>query len=351
MATKFASVNTGLDRWSRQWEVQKAPFRKPLPYTFNRRVETQYPQYGSQPGAVYNDAAYGATVIGSAEDSRKLNAAIFSARNRAISKMKGDAQAQLGLMLATWEETSSLIVSASNAAKDFTDTERKQRLIAKLRKRGSVSNTHLMFIFGVLPTALDLKAAAEVLSKPFPVKETRIRRTATSASVSKGGSYRGTLYSEYGVLVGGTVRVTNPKLSFANDLGLINPLSIAWDKIPFSFLINMFCPVGAFFNSLTDLVGYEVIDGFHTTFQKKTWNGEVFVQPAPGQNNVWRSRFVRQLRVQRQLGVPDPKLPPVRCPEPTLFNTTMALSLLDQKIQAWKEIAEVVQTARPPRIR
>lgn len=351
MAVKFASVATGLDRWSRQWEVQQAPFRRPLPYTFNRRVESQYPAYTAPPGSVVNDAAYAATSIGNSDDVRNLNAAVFGARNSAVAKMKGDAQAQLGLMLATWEETSSLIVSASKAARDFTEEKKRSALIAKLRKRGSVSNTHLMVIFGVLPTALDLKAAAEVLSKSFPVKETRIKRSTTASAVNSGGSYRGTLYSEYGCMVGGTVKVTNPKLSFANDLGLINPLSIAWDKVPFSFLINMVCPIGAFFNSLTDLVGYEVIDGFYTTFQKKTWNGEVLVQPAPGQNNVWRSRFVRQLRVQRQLGVPDPKLPPVRCPEPTLFNTTMALSLLDQKIGAWKEIAELVQTARPPRIR
>lgn len=58
----------------------------------------------------------------------------------------------------------------------------------------------------------------------------------------------------------GKVTVTNHDLYLANKLGFVNPALIAWELVPFSFLIDWFYPVGDFLASMTNNVGIEVTD-------------------------------------------------------------------------------------------
>ena len=54
----------------------------------------------------------------------------------------------------------------------------------------------------------------------------------------------------------GRVWITNPNAYVANQLGLVNPALLAWELVPFSFVIDWFLPVGRFLESYTDLVGW-----------------------------------------------------------------------------------------------
>lgn len=66
------------------------------------------------------------------------------------------------------------------------------------------------------------------------------------------------------------MRVTNPNFALANQLGLINPGTVAWEIVPFSFLVDWFIPVGAWLNSFTDILGYDVLYPFTTTTREVT---------------------------------------------------------------------------------
>jgi hypothetical protein len=48
-------------------------------------------------------------------------------------------------------------------------------------------------------------------------------------------------------------------------LGLINPAVVAWELVPFSFLVDWFIPVGKFLDSWTDQLGYDIQYPFSTT--------------------------------------------------------------------------------------
>jgi len=52
--------------------------------------------------------------------------------------------------------------------------------------------------------------------------------------------------------------VDNPNLWLANRLGLINPATVIWDLIPWSFVVNMFVNVNQMVSSVTDEVGLNI---------------------------------------------------------------------------------------------
>lgn len=51
--------------------------------------------------------------------------------------------------------------------------------------------------------------------------------------------------------------VGNKDLYMLNQLGLINPASLAWDLLPYSFVVDWFYPIGRVLKYMTDRVGLE----------------------------------------------------------------------------------------------
>jgi hypothetical protein len=56
--------------------------------------------------------------------------------------------------------------------------------------------------------------------------------------------------------------VSNPNLYLASQLGFVNPAAIAWELVPFSFVVDWFVNVGEFLNNFTDLWGLTVTDPY-----------------------------------------------------------------------------------------
>lgn len=62
--------------------------------------------------------------------------------------------------------------------------------------------------------------------------------------------------------------VDSPGAHQLNNLGLLNPLSIAWEEVPWSFAIDWFVPVGKILEASTAGIGLN-FQGGYTTIQKK----------------------------------------------------------------------------------
>lgn len=81
-------------------------------------------------------------------------------------------------------------------------------------------------------------------------------------------------------------RATSKYLSDAAPLGLLNPMAIAWEILPWSFVIDWFIPIGNYVNSLDATAGLQFVDGSQTTFERRTasrsvsgrkWQGITYV--------------------------------------------------------------------------
>jgi hypothetical protein len=122
--------------------------------------------------------------------------------------------------------------------------------------QNNLANSWLELNFGWAPLIKDIHSSVEILQRDFPMAPLKGSATGLNLSLPV---YRGTASQIESVRISGTLKVTNPQLFLANQLGLINPAAVVWDAVPFSFVIDWFIPVGKFLNSLTNEVGCEIV--------------------------------------------------------------------------------------------
>jgi hypothetical protein len=68
--------------------------------------------------------------------------------------------------------------------------------------------------------------------------------------------------------IGATVDLINPDLQLLQQMGLVNPLSIAWEVVPFSFVVDWFTKFGGVIDATTDFVGCRLRDPYTTKFAR-----------------------------------------------------------------------------------
>ena len=68
--------------------------------------------------------------------------------------------------------------------------------------------------------------------------------------------------------MGASIYVTNPNRYLLQQMGLANPLLVAWELVPFSFVVDWVADVGTSLGGITDLLGCTVI-GPYTTYYAK----------------------------------------------------------------------------------
>jgi hypothetical protein len=87
------------------------------------------------------------------------------------------------------------------------------------------------------------------------------------------------------------VRVDNPNLHLAQQLGFINPLSVAWELVPFSFVVDWFGNVGQVLASFSDFAGLSQVNPRTTTFQKTTKLTQTYTGYVANHESVYVTRI------------------------------------------------------------
>jgi hypothetical protein len=166
------------------------------------------------------------------------------------------------------------------------------------------ASNYLEFHFGWAPMVMDIGNAVDVLQSPFktltPSSSARVARpeadSAPTYPYTRG--VRVTVVSK--VRLGANVRVNNPNLWLANQMGFINPLTIAWELVPFSFVVDWFANMEQFLGAGTDLCGLDLLNAYTTSSQEA-------VISYYWANYPWTSDM-RQLRLGRANGIAKPTL-------------------------------------------
>lgn len=161
--------------------------------------------------------------------------------------------------------TSNVWKHASWSRRSDRYSRRKKRAVAM------AANLHLVKEYGIKPLASDIHGLAELLAA---------QSYAIVRSSAKAGSYQSYNTVEHGYLNGvktiwytkyevfvrtgcdfssnGTIA---PTLSAS---GLTNPAAIAWEMMPFSFIVDWVLPLGDYFNNLDATLGLTLRDGYET---------------------------------------------------------------------------------------
>lgn len=132
------------------------------------------------------------------------------------------------------------------------------------------SQLWIEYWFGWAPTINDIQTAAKILDSTPPVGNIPF-------SVATGASwilYRKANPSEPMVDVGcmsyskagGEYRLVNPNLALAQRMGILNPLTIAVNVTPWSWLLGWFVNLNQWVDSLTGFAGYEFTNCYVTRY-------------------------------------------------------------------------------------
>lgn len=326
--------------------VQARPFNLVLPYYMSKCTGRYSPSSGDYFGGP-DEASY-IQLYGYSDDIVSQLAA------RACEKLKGKAytKAAVGLNLIEGKQSIDLIASSAKTLLDVGralkrgDIRSVQRLL-KIRKdvKGvdnlkNFGNKFLAFHFGWAPLLGDIHDALEALTNPIiPHTKVSAKASAFGSDPIIGGSPLGTWMSsgyrswETTVRCGLLIKGIRDPLTFTlEQYGLNNPLALAWESVPYSFVVDWFVNVGSYLDNLTAFSGLE-IDGTYNTISHKTSSyGGNFRNPGhpefPSYSNLqWTAEG---FTMWRNVGLPNFNIEIKKFKPPSKERALTALSLLIQ---------------------
>lgn len=321
----------------------------------------------------YTVGTFGTILRGNAPSSLSLNvdqdtidrlAAL--ATNKLLRKIKSGS-INLGVTAAEHKKTAATIVDGlgriGQAARDLRRgnlvgaaeafggmTSRGQRRrFSKAYARDAeqaVARTWLGLKYGWGPIVNDIYGAAEALSRRgqssiFVTTKAREKlqqdypnqsfiTTANNGKLKTTVGYGGTRKTE--VQYSCTYYRKSPGIKSLSEVGITNPALIAWELVPFSFVVDWALPIGNWMDTFDATLGLTFYSGYRTVFTQKALNAYRSIQ---GLDQYGVMQDLNQSGGNEYIGVdrvtlssfPTPALPRFRNPG-SVSNVTSALALL-----------------------
>lgn len=143
------------------------------------------------------------------------------------------------------------------------------------------SNAWLEMTYGWKPLLGEIDNAMKDLASRYETEPSdfRIRGSGTSSGSAPNAVYlpgwkaNGHTKIRSGIIC--DVRVTSDIQRDIQGIGITNPLEIAWEVLPFSFVVDWFIPMQSWISSFNVLDGIEFIRGSRQTLIRRNWTAEV----------------------------------------------------------------------------
>lgn len=174
----------------------------------------------------------------------------------------------------------------------------------KTDKAAAASDAWLELQYGWKPLLSDIYGSIDMISqkgtdameKTVSTREAVTVNTMTSQTTTGPSTLVTTGYHRYTVKLTVTYRLPAVDLNahLATQLGLSNPALLAWELLPYSFVVDWFLPVGASLSSLDATLGLVFKHGAYTVVNESSGQ-EVYTTDLTFGSGVTR-RFLRQSR-------------------------------------------------------
>lgn len=265
-----------------------------------------------------------------------------------------DQNVNLGTAFAERDKTAKMLgdtcLQVANAARQlrrgrWQDAARTLGLTNPKRPRGnSLTSKWLEYQYGWQPLLQDVYGSCEALAK----RDNQDWRVTGKGSVMEkisenrlvgrpDSSYHGfgSAVGTRGVFVRVDAIKENDLLLAMNSLGVTNPGAIAWELVPFSFIIDWALPVGDFLNQMDAMLGYGSVKCSISTFERVHWSHKLINNEIDGLFRERRERSGSGSRDYVSLvrsvynEVPLPNLPRFKNPV-SMAHMANGLSVLSQ---------------------
>lgn len=143
------------------------------------------------------------------------------------------------------------------------------------------------------------------------------------------------------------VKVSSPELYMANRLGFLNPLGIAWELVPFSFVIDWFVNVSDVLKDINPYAGLEITRASYTVKTVDNLRTQGFRRPFTWASWVAETDVNRRsVSLVRTMGLPSVQL---HVRPPWSFSPTRGLTAIALLVQqGLKPLAVQMRTGKVP---
>lgn len=266
--------------WTRRRWRQAKPFTLPLPFSSGGAYRT------SRSGTEATCAGAQAEQAALVDFPSAINIAKSVAYDRLLGQTKNTAQLSVSLIEARQSlsmiQQRALQLAAFTLAVKKGNLKQASKIIGTPQPRtGAIKSgagQWLEFNLGWAPAIADIGNAVDVLQQPLKSHFVRASGTAKAASVWNNwppnpwssGTVRH--YNRVACRYGIEVAIDNPNLYLANSLGFVNPASVIWEAVPFSFVVDYVFNIGQFLATGTDFLGLSVKNAFTSLHSDGTWS-------------------------------------------------------------------------------
>jgi hypothetical protein len=167
---------------------------------------------------------------------------------------------------------------------------------------GNLANNVLELQYGWKPLLSDIDGAMKSLALFFNQTE-QVARVATASAqtenITRGpieNNFNGPYISvghwenisETRIKFGIRYRIDDRLKRFLGQTGFTNPINLAWEVLPYSFVVDWFLPVGPYLETISAYDGLEMLDGWETKFTRQRYIGVVdFSGVHPSNSDQW----------------------------------------------------------------
>lgn len=291
--------------------VQSKPidFKKVLPYGRYNFKNVGYP----------NAAWHTSPASSMISNMRGSDAGYAQAYERLFSNLSGSKRAMLGVTLSqgrqalqmiskrarsvalilnqlqtlgergSYAALTRLIMTGEGLGSNKVNSYKQKRQRSKRRgqsfKRDS-ANAWLELQFGIIPLLQDVYDSCVVLSStPEPEKCSGTGFYSGSNihyRTFPRGFERSDATGTKRLTLGGKVVGFNPNVLLLKQLGLTNPAIVAWDLVPWSFVIDWFLPVGRYLKSFDASLGFDLGFTYKSQLLNATGGDQYFSRRTDG---------------------------------------------------------------------
>lgn len=271
---------------------------------------------------------------------------ILTLQSRLSEAVKGHSF-NLAVSAAEGKKTVAMVTSAIQSIGGAIIDLKKGRFESAARRLGvnqrpsalsknDVAGRWLELQYGWKPLISDVYESAKAYealtntsrSSRVTVSMSRKGRLETSASPAN-WTCKGTLDERWRIIY-----EMNEQMTASRSLGLMDPLSVAWELIPYSFVVDWFIPVGSYLDNLSNI---PQLNGRFLTIKVRNYQGTALKGPNPFVTWIKypvtnTSTFYMERVVSGGLSVPKPafeSLPDAMSPS-RIWN---ALALVTQRLR------------------
>lgn len=201
--------------------------------------------------------------------------------NNCLSKLYDEirgAEANIAMTLAESGETGRMGKRAIQSMWKILSTARRVRREAIANPSKLISEIWLSYKYGWLPAYMDVYAYLQYTTRRFDEMTFKARKTRKETSrarlVSSDYIVWTTMRREWRAEVSVTAKVSDSSAFDLTRITSLNPISIAWELVPFSFVVDWFYDVGGWLQLQEAALGSGLtfVRGYRTQVAFNEWN-------------------------------------------------------------------------------